>query len=726
MAENLFQVHVKSSAVTDLEQSELFTSVNLLNQKETEFVKSVSSKATSDLTAKEAQKLKEIARKHVEPTVRAQLWLLLSGGADVKKKTPSLYTETYEELFTNDDFVPDGMDDNREFLTYYLTPEGGHKLRQVMCVVNHLNPDITFCPLMEPVISLFLHFMNAEDCFACVSGLLMNKTMPFLAQTKFDNVIADATLQDLFKQVYKQGYARLSSFVQNQSENPNNKLVLFPLWRRMIFEKLNFVCLVRILDCLIVEGSKSLFRVGLFLLDAFYEYSLAFRKLDCSSPPDLLATVGQYATALKLSSDYLLKTSMKINITTKQIEKFNKDNGVLHKEGRLEYKKEMAVSQVVAVDLNQVSDIIKPDQWQHVCQWLPTRIQIQQPFLLFSTNKDGYNLKTLYLLCEDEEQTLIIIQTTKKEIFGAYLSRSLLERHDGRSNMSYFGTGETFLFKLSPSTTCYHWGKASKKEETQAKSKYVFVDTTPDPVKVKEESDGNPTKSRRKSLKRTFSRQASKSARVVRNDAQPLTLINIKRNAKSVPRYLFLGKSIDLLDHSDNKNEAYDRKLSADRVNLSAKRKPLKSAETYDESVKRQLSRGENVIEDVNGEDVFESNDNSAAESSVKNNKRILTKGSNVEETFDVIDEDVPMSVVEKKVNFQMGGETTDTGTIELFISCDNSRLIVGGGGGEGLSIDGEIQKGRSSRCDTFQNEPLSSEENGDFIVARLDVFGFR
>lgn len=65
--------------------------------------------------------------------------------------------------------------------------------------------------------------------------------------------------------------------------------------------------------------------------------------------------------------NYNFQTSMKINITTKQIEKFNKENGVLHKEGRLEYKEEMAVSQVVAVDLNEVSDIIKPNQVKLCC-----------------------------------------------------------------------------------------------------------------------------------------------------------------------------------------------------------------------------------------------------------------------------------------------------------------------------------------------------------------------
>lgn len=45
---------------------------------------------------------------------------------------------------------------------------------------------------------------------------------------------------------------------------------------------------------------------------------------------------------------------------------------------------------------------------------------------------------------------------------------------------------------------------------------------------------------------------------------------------------------------------------------------------------------------------------------------------------------------------------------------------------GEGLWIDGELSKGRSTRCDTFNNKPLTSNMDGDFTITRVDVFSFQ
>lgn len=39
------------------------------------------------------------------------------------------------------------------------------------------------------------------------------------------------------------------------------------------------------------------------------------------------------------------------------------------------------------------------------------------------------------------------------QVFGAFIASDLLERHQSQ----FFGTGETFLFRLLPETCCYCW-----------------------------------------------------------------------------------------------------------------------------------------------------------------------------------------------------------------------------------------------------------------------------
>ena len=53
---------------------------------------------------------------------------------------------------------------------------------------------------------------------------------------------------------------------------------------------------------------------------------------------------------------------MKINITTKQIVKAKQENYKLYKADKIEWVDTISMKQVVAVDLRQVSDIIKPNQ----------------------------------------------------------------------------------------------------------------------------------------------------------------------------------------------------------------------------------------------------------------------------------------------------------------------------------------------------------------------------
>lgn len=49
------------------------------------------------------------------------------------------------------------------------------------------------------------------------------------------------------------------------------------------------------------------------------------------------------------------------------------------------------------------------------------------------------------------EGLLILLITL--QIFGGFIASELLERH----NNQFFGTGETFLFSLSPDVQCYTW-----------------------------------------------------------------------------------------------------------------------------------------------------------------------------------------------------------------------------------------------------------------------------
>lgn len=112
--------------------------------------------------------------------------------------------------------------------------------------------------------------------------------------------------------------------------------------------------------------------------------------------------------------------------------------------------------------------------------WLPVRITMYQPVLLYTTEEHGCSLTTFYVRVEQHEPTLLMIKTCNnevscdwfslnlklivliqtKKVFGAYCSSRWYERNlkdDRGQRQAYFGTGETFLFSLYPERAKYPW-----------------------------------------------------------------------------------------------------------------------------------------------------------------------------------------------------------------------------------------------------------------------------
>ena len=87
-----------------------------------------------------------------------------------------------------------------------------------------------------------------------------------------------------------------------------------------------------------------------------------------------------------------------------------------------------------------------------IWHWLPERMTTIDPTLVYSSEEHGISLSTFYTKSELYEPTILVVKTKTGEIFGAYCSTSWAERNakDERGQrQAYFGTGETFLFKLS-------------------------------------------------------------------------------------------------------------------------------------------------------------------------------------------------------------------------------------------------------------------------------------
>lgn len=101
--------------------------------------------------------------------------------------------------------------------------------------------------------------------------------------------------------------------------------------------------------------------------------------------------------------------------------------------------------------------------------WLPSRFKICDPYLIFDSNRDGFNLNTLVNFSRETEPNIMIIKTKTGEIFGAFMTSTL------KYNSGYYGDRDTFLWRFTPNPVKYAWTEGCSDYFIFASSKVLQV-----------------------------------------------------------------------------------------------------------------------------------------------------------------------------------------------------------------------------------------------------------
>jgi len=97
------------------------------------------------------------------------------------------------------------------------------------------------------------------------------------------------------------------------------------------------------------------------------------------------------------------------------------------------------------------SQLLISDWIQFLRRYVSPKDTYEDWELLYSTEKHGISMNTMYSKVRDKGAVVIVVEDTNGYIFGGYASESL---HPSRG---YYGTGESFLFRLSPRLDVYPW-----------------------------------------------------------------------------------------------------------------------------------------------------------------------------------------------------------------------------------------------------------------------------
>ncbi|XP_028844303.1 TBC1 domain family member 24 isoform X2 [Denticeps clupeoides] len=345
---------------------------------------------------------------------------------------------------------------------YCLKAESVGAVHAVISCVAAQFPDISHCPALPAVTALLLHFSADEaQCFESVSRMLAcnEPGRRLLDQTFLAYESASMTFGDLANKYCPAAHKLVVAMATDVLE-------VYSDWQRWVLDDLPFAHATRVLDAFLVEGYKVLYRVALALLK-FYrkqrggggggkQQAQPPQQDSAGVKADIQAFVRGLASTV--TPDKLLEKAFSIRLfSRKEIALLQLANEKsLQQKGITVRQKRRNVQLAVNAD-NFSSEIVSAKEIRDIWSWIPERFALCQPQLLFTTSTHGCSLNRFYSHCEGYEPTLLLLRTTDGEVCGAFLSTDWEERKRGGNKLSFFGTGECFLFKMKPEMERYEW-----------------------------------------------------------------------------------------------------------------------------------------------------------------------------------------------------------------------------------------------------------------------------
>lgn len=196
--------------------------------------------------------------------LRGELWELCCGSVHMRMKSRQLYASLLETNAgkTTQATEEIAKDLNRSLPEYpaYQSPEGIERLRRVLVAYSWMCPEVGYCQAMNIVTAALLIYQTEEQAFWTLH-VLVHRVLPgYYSRTMYGMLLDQKVLETLVEKTMPILWNHLVAMDVPLS------VVSMPWFLSLFANSMPLPYAFRIIDILMLEGSKALFQVSLAIL----------------------------------------------------------------------------------------------------------------------------------------------------------------------------------------------------------------------------------------------------------------------------------------------------------------------------------------------------------------------------------------------------------------------------------------------------------------------------
>jgi len=347
---------------------------------------------------------------------------------------------------------------------HFLNEWGMENLKNILWILEKNTLRLEYSPMLPNVVNILLMYLKPEDVYV-VMNLLLKDSDRLLNIPEENSREKPTELRwhlTFKKEQFTWAVDHVTTFCKQRSLRLgkldshftkigfNYKEFYATLLRTFFLEFLPINLVLRIFSAYLNEGIKIVFK-----------YICGFLRMYCSdilehkNPATLvqmLQTKGQKTTLEQFEN--ITSTAFKVRF------------GWIFREVMFPVNLAMETSNEKAIiyhppEISDSSMIINVDQFETIWDWIPRSQKFPRLNLAYSTERDGWSLRTLYSKTYpcNGQASILLVRTLDDKIFGAFLDVSILLKKDV---YQYSGSDHCFVFSLYPEAMKYNSMKGNK------------------------------------------------------------------------------------------------------------------------------------------------------------------------------------------------------------------------------------------------------------------------